>query len=76
LQGRSAVIMKNHGSLTTAETLYKALGRCVTLEWCSKVYLKALSGGSPNILSAAEMVQAQQQMESFAEKRRAFAKRP
>jgi L-fuculose-phosphate aldolase len=72
LQGRSAVIMKNHGSLTTAETLDKALGRCVTLEWCSKVYLKALSAGSPNILSADEMALAEKQMECFEEKRRAF----
>jgi L-fuculose-phosphate aldolase len=72
LQGRSAVIMKNHGSLTTAKTLDKALGRCVTLEWCSKVYLKALSGGSPNILSADEMALAQQQMDSFDAKRQAF----
>ena len=72
LQGRSAVIMKNHGSLTTAETVDKALGRCITLEWCSKVYLKALSGGSPNILSADEMALAQQQMDSFDAKRRAF----
>ena len=72
LQGRSAVIMKNHGSLTTAGTLDKALGRCVTLEWCSKVYLKALSGGSPNILSADEMALAQQQMDSFDAKRQAF----
>jgi len=72
LQGHSAVIMKNHGSLTTAETLDKALARCVTLEWCSKVYLKALSGGSPNILSVDEMELAQQQMDSFAAKRQAF----
>jgi len=64
--------MKNHGSLTTANTLDKALGRCVTLEWCSKVYLKALSGGSPNILSADEMALAQQQMDSFDAKRQAF----
>ena len=72
LQGRSAALMKNHGSITTGETLDKALGRCVTLEWCSKVYLKALSGGSPNILSADEMASAQQQMDSFDAKRRAF----
>jgi L-fuculose-phosphate aldolase len=72
LQGRSAVIMKNHGSLTTAESLDKALGRCVTLEWCSKVYLKALSAGTPNLLSADEMELAQKQMERFEEKRRAF----
>lgn len=76
LQGRSAVIMKNHGSLTTAETLDKALSRCITLEWCSKVYLKALSGGSPNILSAEEMALAKKQMESFEEKRQTFTKRP
>lgn len=72
LLGRSAVIMKNHGSLTTAKTLDHALGRCVTLEWCSRVYLKALSAGSPNILSDDEMALAKKQMESFAEKRRAF----
>jgi L-fuculose-phosphate aldolase len=72
LQGRSAALMKNHGSITTAQTLDKALGRCVTLEWCSKVYLKALSAGSPNILSADEMSLAQQQMDSFDAKRRAF----
>ena len=75
LQGRSAALMKNHGSITTAETLDKALGRCVTLEWCSKVYLKALSAGSPNILSADEMELAQQQMDSFDAKRRAFKAR-
>jgi L-fuculose-phosphate aldolase len=75
LQGRSAAIMKNHGSITTAQTLDKALGRCVTLEWCSKVYLKALSAGSPNILSADEMALAQQQMDSFDAKRRAFKAR-
>lgn len=72
LQGRSAAIMKNHGSITTADTLDKAFGRCVTLEWCSKVYLKALSGGTPNILSAEEMALAQQQMDSFAAKRESF----
>ena len=72
LLGRSAVIMKNHGSLTTAETLDQALGRCVTLEWCSKVYLKALSIGSPNVLSDDEMALAKMQMDYFEEKRRAF----
>jgi len=72
LLGRSAVIMKNHGSLTTADSLDKALSRCVTLEWCSKLYLTALSAGKPNILSADEMALAEKQMESFDQKRRAF----
>lgn len=72
LQGRPAVIMKNHGTLTTADTLGRALSRCVTLEWCAKLYLKALSAGSPSILSDEEMVLATEQMESFEEKRQAF----
>lgn len=72
LQGRTAVIMKNHGSLATAATLDKALDRCVTLEWCSKLYLTALSAGTPNILSADEMALAKDQMESLDDKRRAF----
>lgn len=72
LQGRSAVIMKNHGSLTTGDSLDKALSRCVTLEWCSKVYLRAMSVGSPNILSDKEMELAKNQMESFEQRRDAF----
>ncbi|MDH3645678.1 MAG: class II aldolase/adducin family protein [Gammaproteobacteria bacterium] len=72
LLGRSAVIMKNHGTLTTADTLDRALGRCVTLEWCSRLYLTALAAGSPNILSADQMALAKKQMESLDQKRQAF----
>lgn len=72
LSGRSAVIMKNHGSLTTANTLDKALRRCVTLEWCCEVYLKAMLAGTPNILSDDEIVLARKQMEAFDQKRQMF----
>lgn len=72
LQGRSAVIMKNHGSLTTADSLDKALSRCITLEWCSKVYLRAKSIGSPNILSDDDMELAKKQFEKFAQHRETF----
>ncbi len=72
LQGRSAVIMKNHGALTTADSLEKAFNRCVTLEWCSKVQLRAMSAGSPSILSDDQMHLAKEQFESFQAKRAAF----
>ena len=52
--------------------LDRALERSLALEWCSKVYLKALSGGSPNILSDDEMALAKEQMDSFEAKRREF----
>ncbi len=72
LQGRSAVIMKNHGALTTADSLEKAFNRCVTLEWCSKVQLRAMSIGSPSTLSDDQMQLAKEQFESFQAKRAAF----
>jgi len=72
LQGRSAVIMKNHGALTTADTLDKAFSRCLTLEWCAKVYLRAISIGSPSTLSDDQMRLAKQQFNDFKEKRVAF----
>jgi L-fuculose-phosphate aldolase len=72
LQGRSAVIMKNHGALTTADTLDKAFSRCITLEWCAKVYLRAMSIGSPSTLSDDQMRLAKQQFNDFKEKRVAF----
>ena len=72
LQGRSAVIMKNHGALTTADTLDKAFSRCLTLEWCAKVYLRAMSIGSPSTLSDDQMRLAKQQFNDFKEKRVAF----
>jgi L-fuculose-phosphate aldolase len=72
LQGRSAVIMKNHGALTTADSLEKAFSRCVTLEWCAKVYLRAMLIGSPSILSDDQMHLAKEQFESFQKKRATF----
>lgn len=72
LQGRSAVIMKNHGALTTADSLEKAFSRCVTLEWCAKVYLRAMSIGSPSTLSDDQMHLAKEQFESFQKKRATF----
>jgi L-fuculose-phosphate aldolase len=69
LPGHNAVLMKNHGSLTVATTLEKALARTITLEWCCEVWLKAVMAGTPSTLSANELLQAKQQMQDIAEQR-------
>ena len=69
LAGHKAVLMKNHGSLTVAKTLKKAIARAVTLEWCCEVWLKAAMVGTPSTLSIDQLAQAKQQMQDIAEQR-------
>lgn len=70
LPGHNAALMKNHGSITVAKTLKKALARAITLEWCCEVWLKAEMAGKPSILSPEQLEQAQQQMANIAEQRK------
>lgn len=69
LPGHNAVLMKNHGSITCASNLQKALARTITLEWCAEVWLKATAAGQPSTLDSDELKRVKQQMESIAEQR-------
>jgi L-fuculose-phosphate aldolase len=69
LPGYKAVLMKNHGSITVAKTLKKALARAVNLEWCCEVWLKAATAGKPSTLSKQQLELAKQQMKDIAEQR-------
>lgn len=70
LSGRTAALMQNHGSITIAATLQAALAKAITLEWCCKVWLKAVTAGEPSTLSDAQMKAAEQQMEAIAQQRK------
>ena len=69
LPGRNAALMQNHGSITTGNTLEKALARTITLEWCCEVWLKAVTAGEPSTLSEEQMEAARQQMLDLAQRR-------
>ena len=76
LPGKKAVLMKNHGALTVAKNLEKAMARAVTLEWCCEVWLKATTAGTPSTLTANQLAQAKLQMQDIAEQReKPFSKR-
>jgi L-fuculose-phosphate aldolase len=55
LDGRSAVILRNHGAVTYGRDLAQAYDRALLLEWLARTYRMALSYGEPATLSAAEL---------------------
>ncbi|WP_405875428.1 class II aldolase/adducin family protein [Streptomyces sp. NBC_00005] len=50
LEGRSAALMANHGAVTHAPTLDKAVEHALLLEWACGVYQRAAALGPPRVL--------------------------
>jgi L-fuculose-phosphate aldolase len=71
LDGRSAVILRNHGAVTYGRDLAQAYDRALLLEWLARTYRLALSYGKPAILSAAELdeVAAESRRRRYGERR-------
>jgi L-fuculose-phosphate aldolase len=55
LDGRSAVILRNHGAVTYGRDLAQAYERALLLEWLARTYRLALSYGEPVTLSDAQL---------------------
>ena len=55
LDGRSAVILRNHGAVTCGADLAQAYHRALLLEWLARTYRLGLAYGEPAVLSAAEL---------------------
>jgi L-fuculose-phosphate aldolase len=71
LDGRSAVILRNHGAVTYGRDLAQAYDRALLLEWLARTYRLALCYGAPAILSAAELaeVAAESRRRRYGERR-------
>jgi L-fuculose-phosphate aldolase len=71
LEGRSAVILRNHGAVTYGRDLAQAYDRALLLEWLARTYRLALCYGEPAILSAAELdeVTAESRRRRYGERR-------
>ncbi|NWF95702.1 MAG: class II aldolase/adducin family protein [Candidatus Thorarchaeota archaeon] len=61
LEGRSGVLMANHGALTCGRTLEEALDLSVLLDRACRIYLLALSVGTPRTLSK-EVIEVESQL--------------
>ncbi|WP_433873655.1 class II aldolase/adducin family protein [Saccharopolyspora sp. CA-218241] len=55
LAGRTGCILRNHGTVTTGDTLGKAYNRARQLEWLCELWLTASRVGEPRLLDDAEL---------------------
>jgi L-fuculose-phosphate aldolase len=65
IRGRSACLLGNHGMVVCAATAAEALSRAVLLEALCRQYLLALSAGTPRLLTAQEMADAQERFKAY-----------
>ncbi|WP_324785024.1 class II aldolase/adducin family protein [Streptomyces sp. H51] len=56
LEGRSAALMANHGALTHAPSLDKAVEHALLLEWACGVYQRAAALGRPRVLDEGQQL--------------------
>lgn len=54
LEGRGGALMANHGAVTHAATLDKAVELMDVLEWASDVYGRAVAQGTPRVLTGQQ----------------------
>jgi L-fuculose-phosphate aldolase len=55
LRDRTGGILRNHGTITIADTLAKAYGRAAQLEWICRLWLTAAQVGEPRLLPDGEL---------------------
>lgn len=65
LEGRTAVLMANHGTLTCGADLAQAMDHARLLEWVCGVYWRARTLGVPRTLDARELDAVRERMQDY-----------
>jgi L-fuculose-phosphate aldolase len=65
IRGRSACLLGNHGMIVCATSAHEVLSRAVLLETLCRQYLLALSAGTPRLLTAQQMRDAQERFKTY-----------
>jgi L-fuculose-phosphate aldolase len=65
LEGRSAVLMANHGTITTGRDLDQAMENTRLLEWLCDLYTRSAGTGTPRELTADEQEQARLRLQAY-----------
>jgi len=68
IRGRMACLLGNHGMIVCAETAADTLSRAMLLETLCRQYLLALSAGTPRLLTALEMQDAQARFKTYGQR--------
>ncbi|MEC8956411.1 MAG: class II aldolase/adducin family protein [Pseudomonadota bacterium] len=72
IYGKNAVLMQNHGAVTVAKNLEKALSRSILLEWLCSLYLISKQSGKPSLIKQSELAAVRDQMEKYQKMREEF----
>ncbi|HEX6339061.1 MAG TPA: class II aldolase/adducin family protein [Jiangellaceae bacterium] len=70
LDGRTACILGNHGTVAIGDTLAEAYTRAVYLEWLCDVWLRASAHGRPRLLPAEEIEKVSHKIAEYGASRR------
>lgn len=62
-----ALLLANHGLVTSGESLSAAYSLALTCEWCADLELRCLSAGKPNVLTREEMAAAAEQYAHYGQ---------
>ena len=65
LEGRTAALMKNHGTLNCGASLEAALDGALLLEWACSLYWHAAQIGEPSVLSEEQLADVARQVQEF-----------
>ena len=65
ISGRTACLLANHGMIVCASSAAEALKRAIQLETLCRVYLLALSAGTPRLLTDQEMLDAKERFKTY-----------
>jgi L-fuculose-phosphate aldolase len=63
LEGHTAALMRNHGTLTCGASLESAVEASFLLEWACKLYWDAKQIGEPSVLSDAQLADVADQVQ-------------
>ncbi|GAA5040670.1 class II aldolase/adducin family protein [Streptomyces siamensis] len=70
LDGRTACLLQNHGTVAHGTSLSQAYDRTAQLEWMSRVWLLAASvpGLTPNLLTQAQVARVGEHLKTYGQK--------
>jgi L-fuculose-phosphate aldolase len=68
IEGRSAVLLANHGMTVHGRNLSHAVAAAQALEGLARQYLLARSAGTPRVLTAEEMAGARKRFETYGDR--------
>lgn len=65
LEGRWAVLLRNHGAVTVGPTLERAYARSVLLEWLAATYQRACQLGEPAVVASDDLERVARMLDPY-----------